>query len=46
MLDELMSSGEVLWRGHGSLPGDDGWVSLHLADLAHLTSPAPTRPWR
>ena len=41
MLDELMSSGEVLWRGHGSLPGDDGWVSLHVADLAHLTSPAP-----
>ena len=41
MLDELMSSGEVLWRGHGSLPGDDGWVSLHVADLAHLTSPPP-----
>ncbi|MDQ6714785.1 MAG: winged helix DNA-binding domain-containing protein, partial [Actinomycetota bacterium] len=40
-LDELMSSGEVIWRGHGSLPGDDGWVSLHLADLAHLTSPPP-----
>ena len=33
--------GEVLWAGHGSLPGDDGWVSLHVADLAHLTSPAP-----
>jgi ATP-dependent Lhr-like helicase len=41
MLDELMSSGEVLWRGHGSLPGDDGWVSLHMADLAPLTSPPP-----
>jgi ATP-dependent Lhr-like helicase len=41
MLDELMSSGEVVWRGHGSLPGDDGWVSLHLADLAPLTSPSP-----
>lgn len=37
LLDELTSSGEVLWRGHGSLPGDDGWVSLHLADTAHLT---------
>ncbi len=36
-LDELMSAGEVLWQGHGSLPGDDGWVSLHLADTAHLT---------
>jgi ATP-dependent helicase Lhr and Lhr-like helicase len=31
----------VLWRGHGSLPGADGWVSLHLADSAHLTMPAP-----
>ncbi len=41
MLDELMSGGDVVWRGHGSLPGDDGWVSLHLADLAHLTAPAP-----
>ena len=37
LLDEVMSSGEVIWRGHGSLPGDDGWVSLHLADTAHLT---------
>jgi ATP-dependent Lhr-like helicase len=37
LLDELTSSGEVLWQGHGSLPGDDGWVSLHLADTAHLT---------
>ena len=37
LLDDLTSSGEVLWRGHGSLPGDDGWVSLHLADTAHLT---------
>lgn len=41
LLDELMSVGEVVWRGHGSLPGDDGWVSLHLADTAHLTMAAP-----
>ena len=41
MLDELMSSGDVLWRGHGSLPGDDGWVSLHLADVAPLTMTKP-----
>jgi len=41
LLDELMSGGEVLWQGHGSLPGDDGWVSLHLADTAHLTLAAP-----
>jgi len=37
MLDELMTAGEVLWQGHGSLPGGDGWVSLHLGDTAHLT---------
>ncbi|MDU0312298.1 ATP-dependent helicase [Phycicoccus sp. M110.8] len=41
LLDELTSSGEVVWRGHGSLPGDDGWVSLHLADTAHLTLAPP-----
>ena len=39
MLDELTSSGEVLWAGAGSLPGIDGWVSLHLTDTAHLTLP-------
>ena len=32
MLDELTATGEVLWAGHGALPGTDGWVSLHLAD--------------
>ena len=41
LLDELTSTGEVLWRGHGSLPGDDGWVSLHLGDTAHLTLAPP-----
>ncbi|WP_347352214.1 DEAD/DEAH box helicase [Intrasporangium sp.] len=41
LLDELTSAGEVSWRGHGSLPGDDGWVSLHLAETAHLTLPPP-----
>ncbi len=40
-LDELTASGEVLWAGHGVLPGADGWVSLHLADQAPLTLPAP-----
>ena len=39
MLDELTATGEVLWSGHGTLPGTDGWVSLHLADNAHLTLP-------
>ncbi len=38
-LDELTATGEVLWAGHGALPGTDGWVSLHLADAAHLTLP-------
>lgn len=42
MLDELTTSGEVLWRGHGALPGDDGWVSLHLAETAPLTLAAPS----
>ena len=42
MLDELTASGEVIWSGGGSLPGNDGWVSLHLADTAALTLPEPT----
>jgi ATP-dependent Lhr-like helicase len=42
MLDELTSTGEVLWTGAGSLPGNDGWISLHLADTVPLTLPEPT----
>ncbi len=42
MLDELMAAGEVLWSGAGALPGNDGWISLHLADSAELTlNPTP-----
>ncbi len=41
LLDELTSSGEVLWQGHGSLAGTDGWVSLHIAELAPLTLAEP-----
>jgi ATP-dependent Lhr-like helicase len=41
MLDELTATGELLWAGQGALPGADGWVSLHLADSADLTLPAP-----
>ncbi len=41
MLDELTTSGEVLWSGRGELPGGDGWVSLHLADAAPLTLTEP-----
>ncbi|MGN8026749.1 ATP-dependent helicase [Microbacterium sp. 22242] len=45
MLDELTSAGEVVWAGHGALPGRDGWVSLHPADLAPFTVPfADERP--
>jgi ATP-dependent Lhr-like helicase len=39
LLDELTAAGEVVWSGHGSLPGDDGWVALHPADLAAVTLP-------
>ena len=42
LLDELTARGEVIWRGHAALPGDDGWVSLHLADTAQLTLAAPS----
>ncbi|POH71481.1 ATP-dependent helicase [Cryobacterium zongtaii] len=42
MLDELTNAGEVLWAGAGTLAGNDGWVSLHLADTAPLTLPVPT----
>jgi ATP-dependent Lhr-like helicase len=38
-LDELTAAGEVVWAGHGTLPGSDGWMSLHLADQAPLTLP-------
>lgn len=42
MLDELMATGEILWSGAGSLPGNDGWISLHLAETADLTlNPQP-----
>ncbi|MBB3035922.1 ATP-dependent Lhr-like helicase [Hoyosella altamirensis] len=38
-LDELTSSGEVLWAGAGALSTRDGWISLHLADTAPVTLP-------
>ncbi|MFN3707749.1 ATP-dependent helicase [Microcella sp.] len=40
-LDELTASGEVVWAGEGALAGNDGWLSLHLADLAPLSLRAP-----
>jgi ATP-dependent Lhr-like helicase len=39
MLDQLTAAGEVVWAGAGALPGNDGWVSLHLAETAPLTLP-------
>ncbi|WP_405805706.1 ATP-dependent helicase [Streptomyces sp. NBC_00210] len=41
MLDELTTTGEVVWAGAGSLPGKDGWISLYLADAAPLLLPQP-----
>jgi ATP-dependent Lhr-like helicase len=41
LLDELTTSGEVLWAGQGGLPGGDGWVALYLADTAPLLMPEP-----
>ena len=38
-LDELTSSGEVIWTGRGRLPQGDGWVSLYLAENAPLLLP-------
>ncbi|MBC7519279.1 MAG: DEAD/DEAH box helicase [Microbacteriaceae bacterium] len=42
MLDQLTASGEVIWSGAGSLAGNDGWISLHLADSAGVTLAEPT----
>ncbi|WP_415125393.1 helicase-related protein [Microbacterium sp.] len=44
MLDELTATGEVVWSGHGSLPGRDGWIALHPADAAPLTLVEPADP--
>ncbi|MFI5956957.1 ATP-dependent helicase [Cryptosporangium sp. NPDC051539] len=41
LLDELCAAGEVVWSGAGSLPGNDGWVTLAYADAAPLLLPPP-----
>jgi ATP-dependent Lhr-like helicase len=41
LLDELTTSGEVVWAGAGALQGKDGWISLHLADAAPLLLAPP-----
>ncbi|GAA3003453.1 DEAD/DEAH box helicase [Streptomyces fulvorobeus] len=43
LLDELTTTGEVVWAGAGALPGKDGWLSLYLADSAPLLLP-PAHP--
>jgi ATP-dependent Lhr-like helicase len=40
-LDELCTSGEVVWAGAGSLPSNDGWVRLVPAEAAPLLLPEP-----
>lgn len=42
MLDELTASGEVVWAGHGTLAGSDGWLSLQPGEVAHLALPLPS----
>jgi ATP-dependent Lhr-like helicase len=44
MLDELTSSGEVVWAGAGALAVDDGWVALAPAAIAPLILPEPVAP--
>ncbi|MFJ8862559.1 DEAD/DEAH box helicase [Streptomyces sp. NPDC102451] len=41
MLDELTTTGEVVWACAGALPGKDGWLSVYLADSAPLLLPPP-----
>ncbi|MGI9124925.1 MAG: ATP-dependent helicase [Mycobacterium sp.] len=41
MLDELLSSGEVIWSGAGAISSHDGWVAFHHAETAPLTLGAP-----
>ncbi|GAB08971.1 putative ATP-dependent helicase, partial [Gordonia araii NBRC 100433] len=41
MLDELLSTGETVWSGHGAIGSSDGWVAFHPADLTAATLPPP-----
>jgi ATP-dependent helicase Lhr and Lhr-like helicase len=41
-LDELCSSGEVLWAGAGAIAGGDGWVTLAFADTAPVLLAPPS----
>ena len=44
LLDELTATGEVVWSGHGTLPGRDGWIALHPAEAAPFTLQDPDDP--
>ncbi|MER6115178.1 DEAD/DEAH box helicase [Streptomyces sp. NPDC001743] len=41
LLDELTTTGEIVWAGAGALPGKDGWLCLYPADSAPLLLPPP-----
>ncbi|GAA0722327.1 ATP-dependent helicase [Dactylosporangium roseum] len=41
-LDELCSSGDLVWAGGGAIGEHDGWIRLAFADTAPLLLPAPT----
>ncbi|MFT4086664.1 MAG: ATP-dependent helicase [Gordonia sp. (in: high G+C Gram-positive bacteria)] len=41
MLDELLSSGEVTWSGHGRIGNADGWIAFHPTESAPLTLRPP-----
>lgn len=38
LLDELTTTGEVLWAGAGALPGKDGWISSIRRTPRHCCS--------
>jgi ATP-dependent helicase Lhr and Lhr-like helicase len=41
LLDELLSGGDIVWLGAGSLGTDDGKVALYHRDAAPLLAPRP-----
>lgn len=41
LLDEFTAAGVVVWQGAGTIPSNDGWVLLHLADSLPLTIAPP-----
>jgi ATP-dependent Lhr-like helicase len=44
LLDELVSMGEVVWVGRGSLGTSDGKVALYMRGDAHRLVPEPLEP--